>query len=342
MKYIMIFLLTFSFLLSSCTNNESSSTDDSVNKLVEEDSSVDEYSSIEEDSLIEEYSSIEEESSITELSTEESSVKLPDMTNLNYDNGSGKMGDTDGPAYAVYSKKGFNKASIDINISQIDLNNVRESDGKYVNAYMFLGMDIFNSSGNWVNCLDTGFCYSGVNGSWHLFYNLYTTETQGINKWYESKVKLDSTHDYRLTLDSSAQNSRATVTIYDITTKKVVDSKEFESAYSLADGSNTSYLQNYALDYPKEVKYDTNGKPSENDFVEITLYNTDQGIYMNNLTVENAKLCNTDGEILWTNKATQNRSMWPDKKITKIDYEAVTVWIEDYDNSFTLNLDMNR
>lgn len=35
--------------------------------------------------------------------------KEPDITNLTYNNGSAQMGDNDGPAYAIYSKKVITK-----------------------------------------------------------------------------------------------------------------------------------------------------------------------------------------------------------------------------------------
>lgn len=323
MKYFLAFILIFIMLFPGCIYKDSTLIDDNINSI----------SKIEVNS--------QEISSDDKTSSEEIKTETPDMTNLTYDNRKGKMGDVDGPAYAVYSKKGYNKASIEVLLSQIKVNNVRKSDNKFVNAYIFLGIDIYNSDGEWVNCLDTGLCYSGINGGWHLFYNLYTTETKGINKWYESEVILDPSHDYKLTLDSSKQDGKSTVTIYDLTDKKEADRIEFESAYSLTDGSNTSYLQNYALDYPDDVKLDTKGNKSDNDFVEITLYNTDENLYMNNITIQNAKLYNS-AEFTWAEENTQNRSMWPDKNISKIDYEVVKVWVDTLDKSFTLSLNMNR
>ncbi len=315
MKIILLFFVLTAVLLSGCNSTVPESTDSS------------EQSDI-----------ISEE--------EEISMGDPDITNLNYQN-TGKMGDDDGPAYAIYSKQGYNIASIDVMISEIKLNNIRKSDGKFVNAYIFLGMDIFNEDGYWVNCLDTGFCYSGKDGGWHLFYHLYTTEDESTPTWYESKVILNPNNDYRLTLDSSEEDGRARVTIYDITEDKLVDSKELEAAYSLADGSNTAYLQNYALDYPGDVKYDTEGNKSENDWVEITLYNTDEDLYMNYLTVKNVKIGKNDSILPWTEEHTNNRSTWPDMGLwedgnVKIDYPIVQIWIDKYDESFTLCFDMNR
>ncbi|HBR30467.1 MAG TPA: hypothetical protein DD733_00130 [Clostridiales bacterium] len=262
------------------------------------------------------------------------------MTNLNYSNGSGKMGDTDGPAYAVYSKKGYNKASVDIKLSQIELNNIRKSDGKFVNAYLFLGIDIFDDGGNWVNCLDAGLCYSGTEGAWHAFYNLYTA-SEGTPTWYESHTLLEYDRDYRLLLDSSLKDGRASLTIFDITENKIADSIEFEAAYSFSDGSNTSYLQNYALDYPDDVKFNTDGKYTDDDFVEITLYNTDENLYLKNICITDAKLYDSNNEITWSEERSQNRSMWPDMNIS-IDYEVVSVWKNSFDSSYTVSLNMNR
>ena len=60
----------------------------------------------------------------TEESKEESDVEqeyifngTETFSNLTLANGSNKMGDADWPAYCVYSKKGYNKASMDIELS---------------------------------------------------------------------------------------------------------------------------------------------------------------------------------------------------------------------------------
>lgn len=283
----------------------------------------------------------EEQSSTISEQSEAAEVRKPDITNLTYDNGSGRMADTDGPAYVVYSKKGYNKATVDILLSGVEINNVRKSNNRFVNAYIFLGIDIYDADGNWINCADTGLCYSGRNGYWHLFYNIYQTKTEGAKTWYESSVKLNPKHDYRLILNSSKENDKSTITIFDLTDNKVADSKEFETAYSLASGENTSFLQNYALDYPEDVKFDTNGKPSADNWVEITLFNTDQGIYMKNVQISGATLSLNDSEVVWTEEQTSNRGVWPDKN-EKIDYEVVKIYKDSFDNKFTVTFDMNR
>lgn len=350
MKYFVFLLLIFVIIVSGCkeiaveeSNNVVSEKIDLNNTSEKMSSAVSIVNSEDNDfSTVSETNSIVEE--MSEMSTIENStpeIKTPDMTNLTYSNGSGKMSDTDGPAYVVYSKIGYNRASVDIKVSEIELNNVRKSDGRFVNAYMFLGMDVFDENNNWVNCFDTGLCYSGVNGGWHIFYNLYATVSESTAHWYESDIILNSSHDYRLILDSSEQNGKATMTVFDLTTNKVADSVEMESAYTLKDGSNTSCLQNYALDYPDDVKFDTHGNRSEDDFVEITLYNTDEEIYMKNLTIMDAKISNNQSEFTWSQTQTQNRSMWPDQNVA-FDYEVVKVWKNSFDSSFTLSLDMNR
>ena len=63
-------------------------------------------------------------------------VPLPErvrvQSNLDFDNRGQKMGDNDGPAYCVYSGMGYNMASMDVLISQIRVNNIRKSDGRFV------------------------------------------------------------------------------------------------------------------------------------------------------------------------------------------------------------------
>lgn len=268
--------------------------------------------------------------------------KKPDITNLTYNNGSAQMGDNDGPAYAIYSKKGYNKASVDIKTSKIEINSIRKSDGQFLNAYLFLGMDIYDTEGEWANCFDSGIGWTGENGGWHLFYFLYSTESEDTYKWYESNVILDSSHDYRIIVDSSKENGRTTLSAYDLNDKKIVDSVEFESQYSLADGSNTNYLQDYAFDYPEEVKYDTSKKYSEDDFAEITLYNTNENLYMKNIVIDNAKIYKNGKEYDWTEEHTRDRAIWPDDSVSKIDYPVVQIWSKQYDNSFIVDFDMNK
>ncbi len=265
------------------------------------------------------------------------------ITNLDYDNGKGKMGDNDGPAYCVYSKRGYNKASMDVKISEMKINTLRTSDRKFVNAYMFLGCDIY-SGYNWSNCFDCGFCWSGRTPAWHLFYNIYTPADKDQPGWYESKVRLKKNHDYRLTLDTSEQDELATLIIYDLTSDKEVDRAQFRVKGMKCDGSNTVYLMDFALDYPDDVKKDTAGNPSKDDWKEIALYNTDENLYMRNVVVENVKIYAGGNEYVWDKTRTNNRSLWPDIHMTEVDYPCTKVIAneEDYDFSFRVDIDMNR
>lgn len=82
------------------------------------------------------------------------------ITSLTWKNSGDSMGDWDGPAYVVYSKTGYNKASFDIALSKIKINMVRKSDKKWANTYLFLGANLYNKN-SWVNCVDAGLCFSG-------------------------------------------------------------------------------------------------------------------------------------------------------------------------------------
>ena len=275
-------------------------------------------------------------------------VPLPErvrvQSNLDFDNRGQKMGDNDGPAYCVYSKMGYNKASMDVLISQIRVNNIRKSDGRFVNMYMFLGCDVYSApDGWWVNCFDSGFCYSGSDPAWHLFYNIYKPAVDGQYGWYESKVRLDPTHDYRLTLDTSFENERAKLTVYDLTDGRDVDEVTFGVKDLRSDGTTTSYLMDFAIDFPDNTKLGPDGKPSDN-WSDIVLYNTDEDLFLQNVNVENVVI-RKNGKVLdWDAGVTDHRAMWPDCSNKEIDY-ACTYLVcdeDDYDVCFRVDLDMNR
>jgi hypothetical protein len=64
------------------------------------------------------------------------------IDSLTYKN-NGKMGDLDGPAFAVYSNIGYNGASATLDLKNASLQRVL-SDGRYVNAYAFFGIDVYS------------------------------------------------------------------------------------------------------------------------------------------------------------------------------------------------------
>lgn len=287
-----------------------------------------------------------ESSAPADESTEDYRLPIPEdatvFTNLTFRK-NGKMGDDDGPAVCYYSKTGYRKASMDVRISRIDIQTKR-TDRRYVNAYMFLGCDVFNGS-YWCNCFDAGFCWSGSSPSWHLFYNIYEPADSKQKGWYESGVKLDKTHDYRLILDTSEEDEKAVIIVYDLTDDREADRAAFSVKRMKCDGSNTAYLMDFALDYPENVRRDPSGKTSS-DWKQITLYNTDQDIRMTNILVENVRIlpAGADAEIPWDENVTNNRGLWPDQSMTEIDYVCTTL-IElpsEAGLTFRVDLDMNR
>lgn len=263
----------------------------------------------------------------------------PLMTNLTNKN-SDFMGDNDGPAYLVLSKTGYNKASIDIMLNELRMNLVRKSDGKCINAYIFLGIYSYDSNGNYRNNADAGLVYKGgAEGKWHIFHSInIVSPTTNQTKWYESRVGLATNHNYRLVLDSSKTNGWATLSVIDLSDgNKQVDSILFEMKYALKDGSNTAFYQDYALDFEDNTKMDTNGNPST-QWDEVTLYNTNQNLYMRKLRITNALLGNQP----WVQSNSRYRCTWPDNTITKINYPLVIVRSASFDTDLTLDLDMNR
>ncbi|OGO91788.1 MAG: hypothetical protein A2Y17_13605 [Clostridiales bacterium GWF2_38_85] len=294
-------------------------------------------------------SEISEATSKTVSETSEPEEITEMLTNLTYTNIGDRtnghlLGDLDGPAYCVYSKIGYNKASFDVDLGTMQLDLTRKSDNKSINAYMFIGCDIYDSTGSWwKNCIDSGLVNDGGNG-WHIFYSLYSVDdTFTGNKWYESSKKLNSTHKYRLVLDASQEDGTATLSVIDLTDdEKTVDQVTFQLQYALKIGQNIRFYQDVALDYPQNTKFDTNGNASSDDWEEITLYNTDEGMYMKNVRISNTRIYNTDGEYLWTEEHTAERGMWPDTKNAKIDYEVVKIMNPEFDHTVWIDFDMNR
>ncbi len=262
-------------------------------------------------------------------------------TNLTWTNNGDKQGDNDGPAYVVYSKEGYNKASQVIAVSKMRTNLVRKSDKKTVNGYAFIGMDIYNSTDDqWANCIDAGLGFIGSTGKCHACINRYSADPDEPT-WWESSVELDTTHDYKLVLDASEKDEQVTLSVYDVTNgNKKVDSKQFSLYYSKADGSNIAIYQDYALDFPEDIRKDTKNEDTD-DWEQITLYNTNQDLYMKNIQASDLRLYNASGSFLWTEELTADRFMWPDKTST-IKYITTTVTQTKKDNETTIDLNMNH
>lgn len=292
----------------------------------------------------------------SEISKEESKVvidkktKVPVpenaelITNLNYSN-PGKMGDCDGPAVCVYAPEGYNKATLDIALSDVRINAKRKSDRKHVNGYIFIGIDVLSKpGGRWINCFDTGLCYDGSNGKWKLFYNVYSNTDPDEPTWYTSRITLSDKHDYRIEVDSSFEDGKCTVNIYDLTEDgKLADTRTFTVKGLKHDGSNTAYYQNFALDFPENIMVEANGKVgsvyADADWQKTTLYSTDENIFMQNICVTDAKLYLNDNAKQWEEGV---MGIWPDASIKTIDYASTTVVKGNNYYSYRIDLDMNR
>lgn len=279
--------------------------------------------------------------SVAKNTSSKSAATTNTYTNLTWTNNGNKIGDNDGPAYVVYSKQGYNKASQVIAVSKMKVNLVRKSDKKALNGYAFIGMDIYNSkTKQWANCIDAGLGFIGSTGKCHACINRYSAPPDEVN-WWESSVELDPTHDYKLVLDASEKDEQVTLSVYDVTNgNKKVDSKQFSLYYAKKDGSNIAVYQDYAMDYPDDVRLDTN-KEETSDWEQITLYNTNEGMYMKNIQASDLRLYNTSGSYLWTEERTADRFMWPDKTST-IKYVTTTVTQTKKDQETTINLNMNH
>jgi len=246
------------------------------------------------------------------------------LDSLTYTN-NGRMGDLDGTAFAIYSPIGYNGASGTIDLKNAQLRRVLP-DGRFINAYAFFGVDVYSGEW-WQNCVDVGFCRSGQTGKWHLFYNMYEPLNEGTNTWYESSKTLpDDIYDMTFTMEGD-QYVRLTVTGRN---RGRTDTVLVEVKGAKADGSNTAFLFNAALDYPPDTMLDREGNPCS-DFVEITLACTDLGLYFRNLYVSELKLYSEDkpeGET-WTSELAQSTGIWPDQTNAGFDYAPTTIYTFD-------------
>ena len=256
------------------------------------------------------------------------------ISSLDYTN-TGKMGDVDGPAFAVYSNKGYTGASAVLDINDMEIKTLMP-DGKFLNGYVFLGIDVYNGDW-WANCVDVGLCWSGASGGWHIFYNMYEPLNENTPTWYESSKKLPKNDTYVISLTLTGDD-HALLTV-EAVNGKFKDSVEVEVKGAKADGSNTAFLFNVALDYPANTKVDTSGKPSE-DWKEITYANTDKGVCLKSFHAYDLTLYNGETPSPWTNDKNAAVSIWPDKAVG-FDYAPTQVGLFD-GTEYYINLDMNR
>lgn len=275
----------------------------------------------------------------TSKSSPSSAVQEPN-SNLNWTNSGIKDGPSDGPGYSVYSNVGYNKASAVICLSQAKTNLSRKSDHKAINAYAFLGVDVYRSGTQWTNCMDAGLTRSGNDGKWHACSNRYMVDPDD-NKWWESNVSLKETHDYKLVLDASKKDEEVTLQVIDVTDhNKQVDSKTFQLYYAKANGSTVSFYDCISMAFPPEICKDTKGKDSQ-DYQEVLKYNTNQGLYFKNAVLKDATLYNASGSHVWNPPCTKDRFLWP-TKTNSISYPCITLSSVKKDFEEVVNIDLNH
>ena len=281
----------------------------------------------------------ESSESVTEISKEESIPMevTKTITNLNYKN-YGRMGDLDGPAFAVYSKQGYTGATVKVDIANSEVNG-KMTDGKAVNGYAFLGIDIYGDDGEWDNCIDAGLCWAGADEGWHIFYNMFKPLNPSTQTWYESRVKLPYNDTYVMTFTTIDDN-------YALLTVRgekfgASDSVKVEVKGAKKDGSNTAFLFNAAMDFPPDTMVDRNGNYCDDNWVEVVLANTDKNAYLRKLRVFDMKLLQADGKVDWTEDKNDAVSIWPTLSYPGMDYVCTKVDIYD-GTEYYIDFDMNR
>lgn len=305
----------------------------------EEDVSLEETVSVSESSAVSSVESPGEESlrpEVMDPHEERRAQAIGRIDSLTYKN-PGRMGDLDGPAFAVYSKVGYNGASAVLDLQGAELERVLP-DGRFVNAYAFFGVDVYAGEW-WQNCVDVGFCRSGRTGKWHLFYNIYEPLHPDTPTWYESAVSLpDDEYEMQFTLERD-NYVRLTVTGK---SKHRTDTVLVEVKGAKADGSNTALLFNVALDYPPDTLVDGDGNPCS-DFGEITLGHTDKGLCFRSLRVSELTLYSKASPqgMEWSEDHIDSIGIWPDASVTGFDYAPTTVYTF-YGTEYIIDLDMNR
>ncbi|MBO4366639.1 MAG: hypothetical protein J5843_03170 [Clostridia bacterium] len=272
-----------------------------------------------------------------ELHAFKGTERISNLTFTNRDDNS--MGDMYAPGYCVYSKTGYNKGEFCFELSQVDAAN-RGSKKGHVTCYVFLGIGVNNDAGYWMNCCDAGFAYDGDNSGWHLFWATATDEN-GKRGWNADSKALNPKHDYKLVLDSSKKNGKATVTAIDLYDNSVADSLEFDLWGSKADGSNTYYLTDIAIDWADaETLVDTKGNPTtEDNWVEITLANMGQGIHLKNVRLYGIALYAGGKKQTWKKDMTDHRGIWSDAQ-DPITVETTVVHHIKADSEYIVDLDL--
>ncbi|MBO4276962.1 MAG: hypothetical protein J5925_01015, partial [Clostridia bacterium] len=249
----------------------------------------------------------------------------------------GHMGDDDGPAYCVYSNVGYNKAEMSFALSEAETSTLGRS-GIRMNGFVFLGINAYNDEGYWCNCCDAGVCYTGENGGWSLFWG---TADDGTGKpgWYSGGKTLDPARNYVLTLDSSQKDNFVVLTVTDADDGKVADRAEFRLAGTKADGSNTDYLTDIAVDWAGEESWiDADGNPTE-DWREVLFACAGQKMCFKNIRIYGCTLYSGETRFDWDSSCTNRRGLCPDAG-TDVYGTVITVHHIKADSEYVIDIDL--
>ncbi len=277
----------------------------------------------------------------------DSDLALPDphvfngtetINNLEYVN-PGYMGDDDGPAYCVYSESGYNRSEMVFELSKAELNNIGTNGYSRVNGFVFLGSDVYDEDGEWMNCCDAGVYYSGVNRGWQLFAAVYDNG-EGEYQWFDDPHTLNASSDYRLTLDCSKTDGRAKLTVTDVYDETVSYTLEFPLFGAKADGSRTGFLTNIAIDWAGEETFvDKEGVPTD-DWLKVMDSCLGQGIYMKNVRIYGCALYKNGVRTDWDESLTDRRCLTPDSTYEGFEHKVITVKNATNDTEYIIDIDL--
>ncbi|HPE94832.1 MAG TPA: discoidin domain-containing protein [Bacillota bacterium] len=261
------------------------------------------------------------------------------FTNLTMTNGSDSdMGDQEAPGYCVYSIKGFNGVEMTVELSEIDVNTFDLSKGKRIAAYVFLGVNVYNSAGYWMNCADAGLVYNSEELGWRLFWATATDEN-GERGWFDGGKALNASHTYTITLTTSKKDGSASICAYDLTAGEEAETLTFDLYGSKKDGSNTSFLTDIAIDWANDATWtDSEGNPSR-DWEKVFNAALGSGMYMKNVRIYGCSLYKGEEKLVWEEKYTHVRGIWPDGD-SVIKAETTVIRSRLGDTEYIIDLDL--
>ncbi len=254
--------------------------------------------------------------------------------------------DFNNPSYMVMSKKGYSKASMDIDLSVIQANLMGNKEKhEYLTPYILLRYNTYDLGGDIIDMANIGLAYNtGGDGKWHFIYKKFLSNYYPVNypqdenygeintsddryseyySWSKSSVNIDPKGKYRITVDGSQKDGYCTASILDIKTGKILDKIEIEVFYSVKTGNNTSISQLYYTEfssglYNVQIQNENYfGEHSYNKFYFgagiVENNHVIRSLYINNINISNIKLFKNNQEIAWTEDLNSDSGMWPSK-----------------------------